>query len=230
MNNQVVLACRNLKKVFDDGRLKVPVLNEVTLEIFKGEKIAIIGPSGSGKSTLLQLLAGLDTNFQGSVLINGHDVSGLKERQRCQIRTKNLGFIYQFHHLLAEFSALENVMLPRLLSGSKIKEAKDRAEVLLASVGLEKRLNHKPSQLSGGERQRVAIARSMVNQPQCILADEPTGNLDASTAKSVMNNLLDLDRKNETALMVVTHDLSLAKKMDRVLRLVDGKLMQDVVL
>lgn len=230
MSNETVLSCENLSKTFIDGELKVSVLSNLKLSVLAGERIAIIGPSGSGKSTFLQILAGLDTSYQGTVSICGHDFRGLSDHKRCKIRNQSLGFIYQFHHLLSEFNALENVMLPVLFSGAPVSKAKELAEKQLELVGLSDRALHKPAQLSGGERQRVAIARAVVNQPKCILADEPTGNLDASTAKHVIQSLLSIEASSTPAVIVVTHDLSLAKQMDCVLRLEKGILLKDVSL
>ncbi len=221
-----VLECRALSKSYQDGDQEICVLNHLDVSICNGEKVAVIGPSGSGKSTLLHLLGGLDTPSKGEVLLKGQTYSAMTESKRCQIRNRQLGFVYQFHHLLAEFTALENVMMPLLLSRCfSAKEATEKAQKGLKDVGLEHRCNHKPNQLSGGERQRVAIARAMVMQPTCILADEPTGNLDTETADEVFELLLNLNKQAGTALIIVTHDLALAKKMDRQLTLQQGQLL-----
>ncbi|MDN5898273.1 MAG: lipoprotein-releasing ABC transporter ATP-binding protein LolD [Psychrobacter sp.] len=219
-----ILSCRALQKKYRDGRIDVSVLQHIDLDIAQGERIAIVGPSGSGKSTLLHLLGGLDNPTSGTTAIYGHDWQSLSEKKRCQQRNKHLGFIYQFHHLLAELSALENIALPAILSGLSAKEGNKLATDLLVSVGLKDRLEHKPSQLSGGERQRVAISRAMINRPACVLADEPTGNLDHATAVSVFDALLALNERHNTALVIVTHDEKLANQMDRVLSLVDGNI------
>ena len=223
--NPIILKCQDISKTYQDGEQSITVLKKLSIIIGSGEKTAIIGPSGSGKSTLLHLLGGLDACSSGSVLLNGKSWAKMSELKRCQARNHQLGFIYQFHHLLAEFSALENVMMPLLLSRNFTpKEALSLAEAKLEAVGLSHRLSHKPSQLSGGERQRVAIARAMVMKPSCILADEPTGNLDRDTANDVFELLLTLNKEANTALVIVTHDLLLAKKMDRQLHLNQGQL------
>ncbi len=221
----IILECRDISKSYQDGEQAITVLKNLNITICSGEKIAIIGPSGSGKSTLLHLLGGLDTCSSGDVLLAGTSWANMSELKRCKARNHQLGFVYQFHHLLAEFSALENVMMPLLLSRNhEPKVAKSVAEAKLEAVGLSHRLSHKPSQLSGGERQRVAIARAMVMKPACILADEPTGNLDKDTANDVFELLLTLNKESNTALVIVTHDLLLAEKMDRQLHLNQGQL------
>ena len=222
--SNVVISCRNLCKTFNQGELDVPVLSGVNLEVAKGETLAIIGVSGSGKSTLLHLLGGLDAPSSGEIHILGQDILNIKEDARCQLRNGSLGFIYQFHHLLPEFSALENVAMPLLIRRLSNSEAYDRAADILKQVGLGHRLSHTPSELSGGERQRAAVARALVTQPACILADEPTGNLDRHTAESVFNLMLELNDKVNASLIIVTHDVQLANRAGRVKQLVDGVL------
>lgn len=222
--NNAVISCRNLYKTFHQGELAVPVLSGVNLEVVKGETLAIIGVSGSGKSTLLHLLGGLDAPSSGEIHILGQDISNIKEEARCQLRNGSLGFIYQFHHLLPEFSALENVAMPLLIRRLRNSEAYDRAAEILEQVGLGHRLSHTPSELSGGERQRAAVARALVTQPACILADEPTGNLDRHTAEGVFNIMLELNHKVNASLIIVTHDAQLANRAGRVKQLVDGVL------
>lgn len=213
MNNNNILKCLDLCKTYYDGNEKITVLNNVSMEVTQASRIAITGPSGSGKSTLLHLIGGLDVPSAGSVTINGFNWQHISEKARCELRNKHLGFIYQFHHLLPEFSALENVAMPLLFGSRPVKEAKQRAKDLLCEVGLEQRFHHKPAQLSGGERQRVAIARALVHEPKYVLADEPTGNLDQTTAKKVFEKLLELNQKIKTALIIVTHDVHLAQQM-----------------
>lgn len=223
--NNLILNCQNLSKSYHDGVVAVDVLKGINLAIHSGEKVAIVGPSGSGKSTLLHLLGGLDEPTSGQSFVNGIDWQTQKEKFRCQLRNQYLGFIYQFHHLLPEFTALENVAMPLLLAGKSIVEAGEQSAMLLNQVGLAHRVRHKPSQLSGGERQRVAIARALVNQPRCVLADEPTGNLDHTTAFKIFDLMLALNEQFNTALVIVTHDNHLAKKMHRVLTIQDGQLL-----
>jgi lipoprotein-releasing system ATP-binding protein len=250
----VVIHCEGLGKVYSEGKLRTPVFDDLELTVRAGETVAIIGASGAGKSTLLHLLGGLDTPTAGEVYVSGFRMSGLPDASRGALRNRALGFVYQFHHLLPEFTALENVMLPLLLAGGEVRAKGDSrwfwsagriaearqvrrdlpsveqvepvARTLLEAVGLSHRLHHKPGELSGGERQRAAVARALVNRPACVLGDEPTGNLDEKTAAGVFEMMLDLNREQHTSLVLVTHDRSLARRMDRVLELHEGKLRE----
>ena len=222
--NSPVMQAIDLGREFYEAGSKLEILSGLNLSIAAGERVAIIGSSGSGKSTLLNLLAGLDEPTRGDVAINGVSMSGLSERKRAALRNSELGFVFQFHHLLPEFSALENIAVPMLLGGSSVSHAKKRAVELMDQVGLSNRITHKPATLSGGERQRVAIARALANMPACVLMDEPTGNLDPFTAEEVEQVLTSLNKDHGVAQIIVTHDHALAQRMDRVLKLSDGRL------
>ena len=220
------IRAEQLGKTYAEGKLRTPVFDGLDLSVRIGETVAIIGASGAGKSTLLHLLGGLDTPTAGEVYVAGQKMSDLSDAARGQLRNRALGFVYQFHHLLPEFTALENVMLPVLIGGASVDEASQRGTALLEKVGLGHRLGHKPGELSGGERQRAAVARALVNRPACVLGDEPTGNLDDRTAGGVFELMLELNRDQKTSLVLVTHDRRLARQLDRVLELHEGKLRE----
>ena len=224
MNN--IIECRSLCFSYTEGDNQTSILSNLMLDVKSGESIAILGPSGCGKSTLLNLIAGLDTPSSGDVLINDSNIAKLNEQDRTELRANTFGFIYQFHHLLNDFSSVYNVAMPLLIKGVDKEIAIAQSEKLLTRVGLENRLNHKPSELSGGERQRVAIARAIVAEPDCLLADEPTGNLDSKNAKDVLELILELDEDNTSSLVIVTHDQGIAKKMNRTLTLSNQQLIE----
>ncbi len=222
--NDAVIHCESLAKTHGQGRMQVPVLVDISLKVARGEQIAIVGASGTGKSTLLHLLAGLDVPTKGTVSIDGSRISDMNETQRGRLRNAKIGFVYQFHHLLPEFTAMENVMFPLLARRTATREASRAASQLLDRVGLADRIDHKPGELSGGERQRVAIARALVTKPMCLLADEPTGNIDRRNAENIQNLMVSLDRDLRISLIIATHDIQLASSMDRTLVLQDGVL------
>lgn len=224
MKPEFILEASNLHKSYQQGGKNLEVLAGVNLQIKGGERVAIVGLSGSGKSTLLHLLGGLDDIDEGAVKIGGTNFSAMTEKEKCDSRNRSLGFVYQFHHLLAEFTALENVAIPLMIGKKSRRESRIQAKEMLDAVGLAERVEHKPSQLSGGERQRVAIARALVGHPQCVLADEPTGNLDETTGEQVNQLMIELSQKYEISFVVVTHNTALAAKMDRTLTLHNGKL------
>ena len=224
MNN--IIECRSLCFSYIEGDNQTSILSNLMLDVKSGESIAILGPSGCGKSTLLNLIAGLDTPSSGDVIINNSNITKLDEQDRTNLRANTFGFVYQFHHLLKDFSSVYNVAMPLLIKGIDKESAIAQSEKLLTRVGLENRLNHKPSELSGGEKQRVAIARAMVVEPDCLLADEPTGNLDAKNAKDVLELILELDEDNTSSLVIVTHDQGIAKKMNRTLTLSNQQLIE----
>jgi lipoprotein-releasing system ATP-binding protein len=221
-----VIRAEALGKTYAEGSMRTPVFDGLDFQVEAGETVAILGASGAGKSTLLHLLGGLDTPSAGEVYVAGQKMSALSDAARGVLRNRALGFVYQFHHLLPEFTALENVMLPVLLAGHPVNDASARSRALLESVGLGHRLEHKPGELSGGERQRAAVARALVNRPACVLGDEPTGNLDEKTAENVFAMMLDLNRAQRTSLVLVTHDRRLARRLDRVVELHEGKLRE----
>jgi lipoprotein-releasing system ATP-binding protein len=222
MNKPSILQCKQLTMRYDQGGLDVSVLRGVNLTISVGERVAIMGASGSGKSTLLHLLGGLEKPSSGEVILDGVNINTVNASKLAKLRNRSLGFIYQSHHLLAEFTVLENVAMPLLIANLSIQEAKDRAVELLKRVGLGHRIEHKPGELSGGERQRAAVARALINKPKCVLADEPTGNLDSKTAEQVYQLMLELNQELNVSFLVVTHDYALAEKIGTVLRMEDG--------
>jgi len=222
MNDSVILQCQQLSMRYQQGDLDVSVLKGIDLSIYAGERVAIMGASGSGKSTLLHLLGGLEKPTQGDVILDGNNLNAISSSKLSKLRNRSLGFIYQFHHLLGEFTILENVAMPVLIAGESVKVARKRALDLLGRVGLSHRVEHKPGELSGGERQRAAVARALINNPKCVLADEPTGNLDSKTAEQIYQLMLELNQELQVSFLVVTHDLALAKRMDRVLHMEDG--------
>lgn len=221
-----VIECSQLAKTYADGDMQTHVLSDINITINQSDRIAIVGSSGSGKSTLLHLLGGLDEVSSGSIAIQGQDISQLSAAKLSKLRNQSLGFVYQFHHLLPEFSAVENVAIPLVIGGVSPKQAQDEAAQLLEKVGLAHRLQHKPSELSGGERQRAALARALITKPACLLADEPTGNLDHHTANAIFELILELNSSLGTALVIVTHDRDLAARLDTTLTLLDGKLSE----
>lgn len=222
--SEPILACRNLSKIYRDGEKTVTVLTSLNFSLLAGESVAIVGRSGSGKSTLLNLLGGLDGPSSGSVSVSGREMALMTENERCDWRNQQLGFVFQFHHLLPEFTAVEAVAMPARIAGLDRDKAIEKAASLLAQVGLEERLHHRPNALSGGERQRVAIARALVNRPSCVLMDEPTGNLDPESAEHVLDLMVSLER-DDTAFVVVTHDMRIAQRMNRVMTLTRGALL-----
>lgn len=223
-NSQILLSAKNLCKTYNEGKMVTEVLKNVSFNIYSKSLLAIIGSSGSGKSTLLHLLGGLDKPTSGEIIFKSQQLNQLSEKEKAHLRNQEIGFVYQFHHLLPDFTALENVAMPLLISGAKPNDAKKRAMAMLESVNLVKRANHRPSELSGGERQRVAIGRALINNPALVMADEPTGNLDKTTADSIFDLLISLNRDHGTAFLVVTHDLELANKLDNQLIMRDGHL------
>ncbi len=225
MNKSVILQCQQLTMRYQQGDLDVSVLKGIDLSINAGERVAIMGASGSGKSTLLHLLGGLEKPTKGSVILDGENLNTISSSKLSKLRNRSLGFIYQFHHLLGEFTILENVAMPLLIAGQSVKEARIKARDLLVRVGLGHRIEHKPGELSGGERQRAAVARALINKPKCVLADEPTGNLDSKTAEQIYQLMLELNQELQVSFLVVTHDINLAKRMDTVLHMEDGLLL-----
>lgn len=227
MSSNTMLECRALTRVYREGPQDVVVLDELALEVMAGERVAVVGSSGSGKTTLLNLLGGLDHPSHGDVIVDGNVLSTLSEADIGRFRNTHIGFVYQFHHLLAEFTALENVAMPLIIRGQTRAQAKVKAQALLARVGMAARGEHKPGELSGGERQRVAIARALVTDPSLVLMDEPTGNLDQHTALSVLEMLDEIAKSSQCAFVIVTHDMTVARHQDRILRLQGGKLAQE---
>lgn len=225
MNKQIILQCKNLTKRYSQGHLDVEVLKGVDLEVMAGQRLAIMGASGSGKSTLLHLLGGLEKPTAGSVMLDGVDLQAVSGHKLSRLRNTGLGFIYQFHHLLGEFTVLENVAMPLLIGPHSVKSAQQQATEILKRVGLGHRIEHKPGELSGGERQRAAVARALINRPKCVLADEPTGNLDSKTAEQIYQLMLELNQELQVSFLVVTHDPDLAARMDNVLHMEDGLLL-----
>ncbi len=220
-----ILQCRDLRKTYSQGDLNVEVLKGIDLTIQAGERVAIMGASGSGKSTLLHLLGGLENPSSGEVILAGKCLQKISAQQLSRLRNQALGFIYQFHHLLGEFTILENVAIPLLIANCSVRQAKEQAAALLQRVGLAHRLKHKPGELSGGERQRAAVARALINKPYCVLADEPTGNLDSKTAEQIYQLMLELNQELKVSFLIVTHDPELANRMDRVLQMEDGRIV-----
>ncbi len=227
MSDSAIIDCQGLAKTYREGRTHLTVFSDVSLRVAAGETLAIVGTSGSGKTTLLNMLGGLDRPSEGKVLIDGQDIHGMSERRRCRFRNRTLGFVYQFHHLLGEFTAQDNVALPAALGGKSVAESRRLAASLLERVGLTQRLEHKPGELSGGERQRVAIARALVNEPRCVLMDEPTGNLDDDTGERIQALIRELNQQLGSAFIVVTHDRTLAGTMNRCCRLEHGGLVME---
>lgn len=223
--NNIILQCNNINKIFFDGNNNIEILSNLNLTVIKGQKIAIMGRSGSGKTTLLQLLGGLDMPTSGNIMLCNYDLNKITEAKKAAIRNNKIGFIYQMHHLLPEFTALENVCMPLLIKRIPLETAKKLAIVLLQEIGLGARLHFKPQKLSGGERQRVAIARALINNPDCVLADEPTGNLDIENAQQVMELINNLNKKYPIAVIMVTHDHNLVKHFDRIYQLQNGQLI-----
>ncbi len=225
MSESIILQCQQLTMRYQQGDLDVSVLKGVNLSINAGERVAVMGASGSGKSTLLHLLGGLEKPTKGNVILDGENLNTISSSKLSKLRNRSLGFIYQFHHLLGEFTILENVAMPLLIAGQSVKEARIKARDLLVRVGLGHRIEHKPGELSGGERQRAAVARALINKPKCVLADEPTGNLDSKTAEQIYQLMLELNQELQVSFLVVTHDIDLAKRMDTVLHMEDGLLL-----
>lgn len=225
--NKPVLACYHLARSYIDGATRIDVLKDMNLEVQEAEMVAIVGTSGSGKSTFLHLLGGLDKPTSGKVMLSGKDMHKISESEKCFLRNRDLGFVYQFHHLLPEFSAIENVGMPLLIRGDDVKSIKEKAAHLLEKVGLQNRMEHRLGELSGGERQRVAIARALAADPVCVLADEPTGNLDPQNAERVLELFFDLQKTFKTSVVMVTHDPAIARRAQRILRIEDGALVDE---